>query len=80
MKLESDFSFISNIRGIPDDVTLVQPISNDFINQRFMISIRIYIDYVPFMIAKPYRKFEAFSITIRSCGIEILKIDAMFLR
>ena len=62
MKLESDFNFISNCRGTwnSDDVTLVQPVSNDFTftNRRFMISIWIYIGYMPFMIAKPYRTFE----------------------
>ena len=36
-------------------------IFNDFTNRRFMISIWIYIDYLPFMIAKSYRAFEAFS-------------------
>ena len=43
-----------------------------------MILIRIYIDYVSFMIAKPYRAFEAFYETIRSCDIDILKTDFMF--
>ena len=65
MNLESDFSFISYSNS--DDVTLVQPIPNDFTNRRFMISFRIYIDHVPFIIAK----FDALSITIRSCSTDI---------
>ena len=47
---------------------------------QFMISIWIYIDYVPFMIAKSYHAFEAFSITIRSCSIDIVKTDVVFLK
>ena len=47
MKLVSDFGFISNCRGDFDDVKLVQLVSSDFTNQRFMISIRIYTDHLP---------------------------------
>ena len=36
MKFESAFSFISNCRGNSDDVTLLQPVSSDFTNQRFI--------------------------------------------
>ena len=52
MKLQSDLSSISNARGTSDDVTLVQPISSAFTNQRFMIFIRINIGCVAFMITK----------------------------
>ena len=65
MKLESDFSLISNCHGHFDDITLVHLVSNDFTNQQFMISIRLSIDHVPFMIAKPYHAFEAFCETFR---------------
>ena len=43
-----------------------------------MISIWMYIDYVPFMIAKSHPAFEAFSITIRSCSVDIVKNDVVF--
>ena len=45
-----------------------------------MISIKIYVDYVPFMIAKSYRGFEAFSIRMKFCSIDIVKTDVVFLR
>ena len=32
------------------------------------------------MIAKPYRAFEAFSIKMQSCSIDIVNTDAVFLR
>ena len=56
---------MSNSRAFSDDVTLVEPISNDFTNRRFAIFIWICIDYVLFTIAITYRAFEAFSQTIR---------------
>ena len=46
MKLESDFGFISNCRGDFDNVKLVQIVSGDFTNQRFMLSIRIYTNHL----------------------------------
>ena len=42
-----------------------------------MISIRLYIDHVPIMIAKPYRAFELFC-EFRICSIGILKHDVVF--
>ena len=57
-------SFISNCHG-NSDVTLVH-------NQQFDFQLNLYWLLVSFMIAKPYRKFEAISTTIRSCGIEFL--------
>ena len=80
MKLESDFSFISNCRCDFDDVALVQLVSNDFTNRRFMIFIRFYIDHVPIMIIKPYCVFETFCETFRHASINILKTDVVFLR
>ena len=53
---------------------------SDFTYRQIMISIRIYINHVPFMIAKTYRPFEAFSETIRSCSIDILKTDVVLFR
>ena len=47
MKLESDFSFISNHRDSSDDVTLFKTISNEVTNRQFMVSIWIYIDCMP---------------------------------
>ena len=44
-----------------------------------MFSIWIFIDYMPFMI-KSYRAFEAVSIMIRSCSIDIVKNKVVFLR
>ena len=70
MKLESHFSFISNCRGNSDDITLVQTISINFTNRHFTFNDSKTIPYV----------FEANSITIRSCGIDILKTDVVFLR
>ena len=77
MKLEFDFSFNSKCRCDFDDVTMVQLVSNDFINRRFMISIRLYVDHVSIMIAKPYRAFEAFCETC-SKNISFLETDALF--
>ena len=45
-----------------------------------MIFIRLYIDHVPIMIAKPYRAFEVFCEMFISCSIDILKTDVVFLR
>ena len=40
MKSEPDLNLISNCRRvISDDVTLVEPLSNEFTNRLFMISI-----------------------------------------
>ena len=50
---------MSNCRAYSDDVTLVEPISNDFTNRRFAIFIWICIDYGPFTIAITYRAFES---------------------
>ena len=44
MKSEPDLNFTSNFRVISDDVTLVEPLSNEFTNRLFMISISIFID------------------------------------
>ena len=45
-----------------------------------MISIRIYIGHVTIMIAKPYRAFESFCETFRSCSIDFLQTGIVFLR
>ena len=79
MKSEPDWNFILNCRVISDDVPLVKSLSNEFTNRLFMISIWIFIDYVPIMIANLYRAFKAFSICIRSSNIDIVKHDVMFL-
>ena len=39
MKSEPDLNFISNCRVISADVTVVEPLSNEFTNRLFMISI-----------------------------------------
>ena len=44
-----------------------------------MIFIRLHIDHMSVMIAKPYRAFKAFCETFRSCSRDILKTDAVFL-
>ena len=51
---------------------------NHIVNFVMRWLIWIYIDYVLFIIANHTRKFEAFSIKIKSCGIDILKIDVVF--
>ena len=79
MKSEPDLNLISNCCVISDDITLVKPLSNVFNNWLFRISIWIFIDYVPIIIANLYRAFEAFSISIRSSSIDIVKHDVMFL-
>ena len=78
MKSEPGLNLISNCRDISDDVSLVEPLSNEFTNRLFMISIWIFIDYVSIMIANLYCAFEAFSISTRSSSIDIVKHDAMF--
>ena len=47
MKLESDFSFISNCGGDFDDIILVQLVSNEFTNGPSTISIWLYTDHLP---------------------------------
>ena len=42
------------------------------------MSILIYIDCVPFMIANSYRVLEARSITCRSYSIDIIKMRSCF--
>ena len=79
MKSEPDLNLISNRRVISDDVIRVEPLSNEFTNRLFMISIWIFIDYVLNMIANSYRAFEVFSISIRSSSIDIVKHYVMFL-
>ena len=73
-------NFISNYRVISDDITLVEPLSNEFTNQLFMIFIWIFIYYVPIMIGNLYRAFEAFSISIRSSSIDIVKHGVSLIR
>ena len=80
MKSESDLILIWNCRVNSDDFTLVEPISNDFTNRRFMIFIWIFIDCVLIMIANSYHEFEAFSIKTKSSSMDIVKDDVMFLR
>ena len=55
MMSERDLNLISNCRVISDNVTLVKLLSSEFMNRLFMISIWIFIDYVPIMIANSYR-------------------------
>ena len=79
MKSVTELNLISNFYVISDDVTLVEPLSNDFTNRLFMVSISILIDYVHIVIANSYYAFEAFSISIRSSSIDIVKNDVVFL-
>ena len=79
MKSVTELNLISNCCVISDDVTLVEPLSNDFTNRLFMVSISILIDYAHIVIANSYYAFEAFSISIRSSSIDIVKNDVVFL-